>query len=109
MHSLMTPSRISWSGALCVAFSPWQGLNRVKSKDPSKHRKMREDEVVHLRLLCHLCEKQMKAGRHLLHEHPAQADSWSASCIKEVLELEGVDSIEMRQCQFGQSDEIVVR
>jgi hypothetical protein len=89
----------------CVAFSPWQRLNRLRSKNPQKHKKMREDGVVHLKFVCHLYAKQVKTGRYFLHEHPAQADSWTESCIEEVLKLEGVNTVVMHQCQLGQCDE----
>lgn len=89
----------------CVAFSPWQRLNRLRSRDPDKYRRMREDGVTHLKFVCHLYAKQVKAGRYFLHEHPAQADSWTESCIQDILGLEGVDSIVMHQCQLGQCDE----
>ena len=54
----------------CVAFSPWQRLNRLRFSNPDKHRKMREDGVMYLRFVCHLYAKQVKAGRHFLHKHP---------------------------------------
>ena len=33
----------------CVAFSPWQRLNRLRSRNPEKYKKMREAGVVHLK------------------------------------------------------------
>ena len=67
----------------CVAFSPWQRLNRLRSRNPEKYKKMREDGVMHLKFVCHLYAKQVKAGRYFLREHPAQADSWTESCWEE--------------------------
>ena len=44
----------------------------------------------------------MMRGKLLLHEHPAQAGSWSEESITDVSNLPEVDVIKMDQCQFGQ-------
>ena len=49
--------------------------------------------------------KQAKAGRLFLHEHPANATSWSEPCVLEVLQHRGVARITADQCQLGQEAE----
>ena len=48
---------------------------------------------------------QYNGGRIFLHEHPMQASSWEEECIKRVLNLPGVDYVDMDQCQLGQKDD----
>ena len=49
-----------------------------------------------------LYQDQMRRDKLFLHEHPAEADSWSESCIRKVMRLEAVQTMTMHQCQFGQ-------
>ena len=51
--------------------------------------------------MCKLYMKQVKAGRHFLHEHPAHATSWNKRLILEMLQLKDVRRIEAHQCQLG--------
>ena len=90
---------------MCIEFSPWQRLNKVKSANPEGYVERRRKAVRHLEFVCKLYKLQLDAGRLFLHEHPLQADSWGEPCIKGVLKGHGVATISMDQCQFGQCDE----
>ena len=60
--------------------------------------------AVHMEFVCKMYKKQLAAGRHFLHEHPAGATSWRLPCIMDVLAQEGVDRVVGDQCQYGQTD-----
>ena len=70
---------------MCQAFSSWQRLNKATSKDPDKYSRMRSDGLVHLQFACELYKRQAAAGRLVLHEHPAQADSWAEESVHTTL------------------------
>ncbi len=89
----------------CSAFSSWQALNAALGRDKNglAHRDRLRAEV-HLRFCCELYALQVEHGRYFLHEHPTMATSWGLPCIREVLQLNGVDLTRTDQCQFGQID-----
>ena len=60
---------------------------------------------MHLAWMCKMYERQLAAGRLILHEHPANATSWSEPCILSVLQKTGVARITADQCQLGQQAE----
>ena len=45
--------------------------------------------------------KQMAAGRLFLHEHPANATSWSDPEVKAISTMNGVKIVVADQCMFG--------
>ena len=61
-------------------------------------RKMKQADVdqidgegrVHLEFMCKIYRRQMRAGRWLLHEHPATAVSWNEACINKLTEYPSV-------------------
>ena len=89
---------------MCTPYSAWQRLNKHR-RDPKVVEKEKAKADEHLRFVCSLYMKQIKAGRYFLHEHPAQASSWQMDCIKEVMKHPTVDFAIMDQCQYGQQDE----
>ena len=44
---------------------------------------------------------QWKEGRFFLHEHPAEATSWSTPEVMEVYRLDGVEITRADQCMYG--------
>ena len=87
---------------MCTAYSAWQRIN--KQRNPSAYRRKLRAARKHLEFVCELYAEQVKEGRLVLHEHPAQASSWDEGCIRRVRLMNGLTSIEMDQCQFGQQD-----
>ena len=57
---------------------------------------------MHMEFVCELYAMQVEGNRYFLHEHPYGASSWSLSCIKRTMALQGVEEIRADQCQFGQ-------
>ena len=47
---------------------------------------------------------QVAGGRYFLHEHPMNATSWKDSCIRDIIDMRGVERIVNDQCQLGQED-----
>ena len=87
----------------CTEFCTWKALHNVKRK-PEETRRAQAEAEVHLRFVAELYRDQVEAGRYFLHEHPSTASSWSLPCIREVLDLPGVEKVDGDQCQLGQED-----
>ena len=68
---------------------------------PENRLRQLEDGRMHLRFMVSIYWTQLKAGRHFLHEHPAQAASWKDPAIVELLADSRVDSVIGHQCQYG--------
>ena len=56
---------------------------------------------VHLKFVVKLYKKQLAAGRHFLHEHPAGAKSWDEPYMVQLLENPSVKSVVSHQCEYG--------
>ena len=89
---------------MCTAFSTWQFINNTK-RDPNIVAREKAAGRMHLAWVCKMYLKQIQAGRFFLHEHPANATSWSEACVREVLSKVGVSRITADQCQLGQETE----
>ena len=86
---------------MCTAFSTWQRINAHR-RDPVKMKEQYDKAVKHLRFVCRVYRKQLDEGRYFLHEHPVAASSWQEPCMARLLREEGVDTVNMDQCQYGQ-------
>lgn len=51
-----------------------------------------------------ICETQHEAGRLFAFEHPGGAASWEESCVKKVMNMPGVLTVDMDQCMHGLKD-----
>ena len=89
---------------MCTAFSTWQFINNTK-RDPGVVAKELAAGRIHLAWMCKMYLKQLAAGRLFLHEHPANATSWTEQCVLEVLQKSGVARVTADQCQLGQQTE----
>ena len=85
---------------MCTAFSAWQHINNAK-RDPAVVEQEIKRAMVHLTFCCELYEYQVSRKRYFLHEHPAQATSWSTDVVKRIMNLEGVQRTVGDQCQYG--------
>ena len=54
----------------------------------------------HIEFTLMLCEKQVKAGRLFLFEHPVQARSWKMSLVKRLFKYKGVCTVDFDFCQL---------
>ena len=88
---------------MCTAFSAWQRINNQR-RDPNVVCREYERALTHLSFCCELYNIQIAAGRHFLHEHPQQAQSWSEKVVRQLLDKPGVDKVTAHQCQFGACD-----
>ena len=68
--------------------------------ESEKYRRRHEAEM-HLEFACSMYFEQAKAGRILIHEHPATAGSWKQKCVREVLRRTGACIVEANMCAFG--------
>ena len=85
----------------CTPFSIWNhGLN-FKKMSPAKVKKMIDEGIVHLRFVCSLYRKQLRAGRYFLHEHPATAVSWREDDIKNIASHPRVQTVVGDQGMYG--------
>ena len=72
---------------MCTAHSPWQRINTVRH--PMAYKRKKQQSRRHLEFVCKIYKMQYDKGLLLLHEHPAQADSWEEGCIRKVLGWDG--------------------
>ena len=72
-------------------------------RNPMAYRRKKQQSRRHLEFVCKIYKVQYDKGLLLLHERPAQADSWEEECIRKVLGWDGVQLMKMDQCQFGQA------
>ena len=82
---------------MCAAFSPLMALN----PNTDKVKQAMVEGVQHLFFVCEIYKTQISHGRFFLHEHPKAATSWGLWMVKEVLNMEGVVTVDCDQCTFG--------
>jgi len=84
----------------CTPFSQLQGLNKAR-RDP----KIVENELkmgkLHMRFCLDVYRMQVRAGRHLAHEHPAGSTAWKMPEVQQFILEYGIDSVKMNMCSFG--------
>ena len=86
----------------CTAFSLWNvAMNYPKAPDQEAVKEAIARGRRHLRFCTSLYRKQLKAGRHFVHEHPATALSWKDSHIMSLARDPLVHVVVADQCQYG--------
>ena len=73
-------------------------FRKMKQADVDK---MVSEGRAHLELMCNIYRRQMRAGRWLLHAHPATAVSWREECFNELTKDPSVQVVKADQCQYG--------
>ena len=68
--------------------------------EPGVVAKMLEEGRTHLRCCAKLYRRQLKHGRHFLHEHPASAFSWREPEIDALVQNPKVLTVTCDQCMF---------
>ena len=86
---------------MCTAYSTWQRLLRAR-RDPHQVRRQRVRADLHMAFTMEVYKMQMDGGRYFLHEHPAYAESWQLSSVKDVARCPNVDTVVGDQCQYQQ-------
>ena len=85
----------------CTAFSAWQALNALKTKDPEKMRRAMARAVKHIDFVVSVYREQLENNRYFVHEHPATATSWQLRSIEELMQASEVGRVVGDQCQYG--------
>ena len=85
----------------CTPFSIWNYAMSFKKMSKEKVRAMVEEGQRHLHFVSSLYRKQLAAGRHFLHEHPATALSWKDPMIAALSRHPLVHCVVADQCQYG--------
>lgn len=85
---------------MCTAFSSTNNANYPKMSAAEVNQRMTYGRK-HLQFCAKRYATQWKAGRYLLHEHPASATSWQEKCIKDLMMKEGIIRVNGHQCMFG--------
>ena len=85
----------------CTAFSIWNRNMNYPKMDRDRVNELIAEGQKHLSFVASLYRKQLRAGRHFLHEHPASALSWSEKVISALAKLPGVHCVVADQCQYG--------
>lgn len=85
---------------MCTIHSVMNNINH--SRMPPEVVKARFKFVrKHLEFATYLYKIQIQAGRYLLHEHPESASSWGEKCIRDILNMKGVNTVVGDQCCYG--------
>ena len=85
----------------CTAFSAWQALNALKTKDPEKMRRAVARATKHIDFVVSVYREQLENGRYFFHEHPACATSWRLRSIEDLMQASEVGRVVGDQCQYG--------
>ena len=89
----------------CTWFSVLQDINlHVNRNNPAwkvKYEAEKAKAIQHVNFCCSLHNRQLKRGKHFLHEHPWSARSWKLPKIGKLLEHPAVTLTQRHMCQFG--------
>ena len=89
----------------CTWFSVLQELNlHVNRNNPAwrvKYEAEKVKTIQHVIFCFSLYDRQLKRGKHFLHEHPWSARSWKLPKIGKLLEHPAVTLTQGHMCQFG--------
>ena len=86
----------------CTAFSIWNvAMNYPKAVDQQAVQDAIAAGRRHLRFVISIYWKQVKNGRHFLHEHPATAVSWKDEAMLRLMKFPGVHVTVADQCMYG--------
>ena len=92
------------SSPMCTGFGAWQRINN-KKRDPDVVRREHIQAMIHIRFAIGLYKIQDAAGRHFLHERPAQASSWGESVVMGIAWTKDVQLVVGDQRQFCAVDQ----
>ena len=81
----------------CTPFSQLQTMSPMDEKAMTRW----DEGVEHMKFVIQLYRNQLNAGRVFLHEHPANAKSWSLEEIQKLGREEGVTIYRADQCMYG--------
>ena len=82
------------------AFSQLQSIN-FKKMEPERVKEIIMHGLRHLEFCMYLYGIQVKQGLYFLHEHPANATSWKAWQVQEIMKMPNVKKIMSDMCAFG--------
>ena len=82
---------------MCTWFCTLMKLNKARM-DPAKYEAERNRAIGHLRFMVELFQLQLDAGRYVLFEHPAGADSWDLDFVRDLLDRPGMTTIVTHMC-----------
>ena len=85
---------------VCSPFSAMNNINYSRM-DTAMVQQYMDYGRSHLRFCAKLYKMQIDQGRYFVHEHPQSASSWKESCIKQLLQKEGVQQVVAEQCCYG--------
>ena len=86
----------------CTAFCQWKvAVHFPKSKDRETVKKAIGEGRRHLTSMVSIYRKQLAAGRHFLHEHPATAVSWKEQGIICLARNPLIHCVVAHQCAHG--------
>lgn len=84
---------------MCTPFSALMQLNKDRM-NIDKWNAMYAWALQHLRFTIQLYKLQLKAGRHILHEHPTNATSWHLPEMLEFMAEHNLDKFTGHMCRF---------
>lgn len=85
---------------MCIEYSAINRLNHCRVTKEEVDARMAHARK-HPEFSIKLYEIQWRNGRYFLHEHPAEAPSWSEPMMKRLMDKCGVQRVVGDQCQYG--------
>jgi len=85
----------------CGPFSSLMNWN-WETMQPDKREEVWKRACMHVKFSFQCYEKQRKAGRWFLHEHPRNATSWKLEDVQRMCSRDGVMFVTGDQCVWGQ-------
>ena len=95
-----TAPRLLVGSPMCTMFSKMQNINYERMGKEVWDARMATAEE-HMRFAIKMYEKQHRAGRYFLHEHPRDASSWAMPEMQKLMKRHGVTAVAADMCQFG--------
>ena len=87
---------------MCTYFSNIVNIAKLRMKAGEFERRY-VHAIRHLEFMCDLFDIQLRAGGHILFEHPASATSWNLPFIKEMVKRANMICVTAHHCRFGMS------
>ena len=95
-----TAPRLLVGSPMCTMFSKMQNINYERMGKEVWDARMATAEE-HMSFAIKMYEKQHRAGRYFLHEHPRDASSWAMPEMQKLMRRHGVTAVAADMCQFG--------
>lgn len=90
--------RVIIGSVMCTNWSQLMRITLPRMPLEEKQRRLGE-AISHLEFLCKIYKWQARRGLYYIHEHPQQAESWTETCVMDLVQTTGGEKLLIHQCQ----------